>query len=147
MIHGRSHLSGQPPGPSLLAAFIEFQTSDCFLEHPLGVRTAFQRIAAWLPVRDASYPLARINASFGKMLRDRAARERGWKFGNMTLVLVQILVARAVKTGTLADNRVKQIPKLPPVSGQQSSGRRYIKPVRHRIASIPVPLKTENTTG
>jgi hypothetical protein len=73
---------------TLVQALFEFQKSDEFCEHPLQVRMAFQVIATWMPDREASTPLVEINASFAAHLRNKAARERGWHFGDHALVLV-----------------------------------------------------------
>jgi hypothetical protein len=131
---------------TLKGALLQFRSSDSFRERPLQVRTAFDKIIQWLPDRDGSLPLDAITASFARTLRDRAARERGWKFANTTLVLVQMLVGRAIETGVLAVNSVKQVPKLPPPPLPASTCRRRIKPVRGSISLSANLLKKENSS-
>jgi hypothetical protein len=135
-----------PEHGSLRNAFDHFRSSDEYWLLPFVVRNSFQKIAAWLPDREALLPLAEINASSAKRLRDKAARERGWKFGNMTLVLIQVLVARAVETEILTSNRVRQVSKLPPPHRQPTSHRRHIEPVRHRAVAPTSPKKKKNST-
>jgi hypothetical protein len=126
--------------------FLALQRSDLFHDHPLRVRIAFQRVAAWLPARPASIPIIEINASFTKMLRDKAARERGWKFGNYTLLLLQAIIKAAIDAGALCSNRVKQVPKLLPPPPPPSTCRRRIRPVRQPTYSSVNLLKRENSS-
>jgi hypothetical protein len=123
-------------GSSLRGAFFEFMDSDSFRQHPLQVRATFHQVAIWLPPQLASIPITAINASFAKMLRDKAARERGWKFGNHALLLVQSIVNAEVDAGTLSKNRVRQVPKLLPPRQQPTNHRRRIEPIRRRLANI-----------
>lgn len=127
-------------------AFAELRDSDEFRAYPLQVRAAFQRVAAWLPSREASFPITQINASFAKMLRDKAACERGWRFGNQALAMLQIVVARAVASGVLEKNRVRQLPKILPPR-QQSNQRRAIRPIRHRIPASTNSPEYEKSSG
>jgi hypothetical protein len=70
------------------------------------------------------------------MLRDKAARERGWKFGNYALLMLQSIIKAAVEAGALSTNRVKQVPKILPPR-QQSNHRRAIRSIRHRVLASP----------
>jgi len=133
------------PNHTVCEAFIELQQSEQFREYPLQVRDAFQRVATWLPPRQASLPIIEINASLARMLRDKAARERGWKFGNYALLLLQSIVNAAVDAGTLSKNRVRQVPKLLPPRQQPTSHRRRIDPIRRRIANISDHNKAEKS--
>jgi hypothetical protein len=126
-------------------AFAELRDSNEFRDYPLQVRDAFQRVATWLPPRQGSLPIAEINAAYAKMLRDKAARERGWKFGNYALLLVQSIANAAVDAGALSNNRVKQVPKLLPPRQQPTSHRRRIEPIRRRIADISDHDKAEKS--
>ena len=128
-------------------AFAELLDSDEFREYPLQVRAAFQRVATWLPSREASFPVTEINASFAKMLRDKAARERGWKFGNYALLLLQSIIKAAVDAGTLSANRVQQVPKLLPPRQQSTHNRRAIKPVRCQILVSTNPPQSGKSTA
>src|SRR5258708_16275362 len=85
-----------------------------FRDYPLQLRIAFLRIFSWLPDRDAALSLEAVTASTARMIRDRACRERGWRFANQALTMVQIIVARGVDSGVLHKNRVRQIPKILP---------------------------------
>jgi hypothetical protein len=131
---------------SIAGAVAHFLMSDEYRRCPLQVRDAFRRVATWLPSRDASFPVTAIDSSFAKMLRDRASRERGYKFNNHTLVLIQVVVARAVDTGMVTHNRVRQIPKLPPPPRPTSTCRRRIRPVRQSTPSVNL-LKRENSSA
>jgi len=129
-------------------AFLDLQQSERFREYPLQVRDALQRIAAWLPPRQASLRIIEINASFAKMLRDKAARERGgYKWGNYALFFVQAIVKAAVDAGALSNNRVKCVPKLPPPPLPASTSRRRIRPVRQPISSPANLSKKENSSA
>lgn len=137
-----------PPPPQyssgpLLDCYYDFAMSDQFRQHPLQVRAAFQRVATWLPPREAAFPIKEINAAFARMLRDKAARERGWKFGNYALLLVQAISKVAVDAGALPNNRVKWVPKLPPPR-RQSTERRYVKPARYQTRGSTEPRKSES---
>lgn len=133
-----------PTSQTLKHALLAYQNSHRFREHPLQVRAAFQRVATWLPPRQASLPLAQVNASFAKMLRDKAGRERGYKFGNHTLLMLQSTIKAAIDAGTISKNRVRQVPKLPPPPLPASTCRRRIQPVRQPISSPVNLLKKEN---
>ncbi|WP_128958263.1 hypothetical protein [Bradyrhizobium guangzhouense] len=95
-------------------AIADFRQSEGYREFPLQVRSYFESIAKWLPAREASLPLAAIDAGFAKRLRDRAGRERGYRFGNHTLLLIQVLVKRAVRAGAPLKDRVRNVPRLAP---------------------------------
>jgi hypothetical protein len=137
MRHAPVSRTGGNDGQSgtLIEALFDFQKLDQFREHPLRVRMIFQAIVVWLPNRERTFPLAAVNASFAKQLRDKAAQERGWRFGNHALVLLQAVIARAVDIGTLTVNCVRQIPKLPPPFRVPSNDRRAIRPVRYGISA------------
>jgi len=120
---------------SLQSAFDRFRSSGDYWLLPLAVRSTFERIAAWLPSHEALSPLDELNASSAKRLRDKAARERGYKFGNMTLVFIQILVARAVEAGELDRNRVKYVSKLPPFRAPADFRRRSIVTIRRKLSA------------
>ena len=132
---------------TLIQALFEFQRSAQFREHPLQVRMIFQSIAVWMPDRERYFPLVKINASFAKRLRNNATHERGWRFGNHALVLIQAVVARSVSTGILTTNRVRQVPKLPPPLLPDSACRRRIQPIRESVSSAENLLKKENTSA
>jgi hypothetical protein len=132
---------------SIREAFLLLQSAPRYREYPLKVRDAFQRVATWLPPRHASLPITEINASFAKMLRDKAARERGWKFGNYALLLLQAIIKAAVEAGTLSSNRVKQVPKLAPLKAPPSRDRRRIKPIRGGPLVENNLAKVENSTA
>jgi hypothetical protein len=132
---------------SLQIAFSNFANSDRFRKHPLSVRMAFQRVADWLPPREASWPMIEINTSFANLLRDKAARERGWRFGNYALILVQTLVAEAVTAGKLSKNRIRQVQKLPPPRVHVGNSRRSIKPIRHRISASADSILNDSSTA
>ena len=126
---------------SIREAFQEFRASDDYWDYPPSVRTSFQTISLWMSDRDASFGMAEVNASFAKILRDRGARERGWRFGNTVLFLLQTLVARAVKSGALSKNRVKHVTKLPPFRSSSDYRRRPIVPVRHKMSGPSEAVK------
>jgi hypothetical protein len=128
-------------------AFVGLQQSERFREYPLQVRDAFQRVATWLPPRQASLPIIEINAALARMLRDKAARERGWRFGNYALLLLQSIVNAAVDAGTLSSNRVKQVPKLAPLKAPPSRDRRRIKPIRRGLLVENNLAKVEDSTA
>jgi hypothetical protein len=142
MTNGTGGVFGRGSSGTVREAFIGLQQSERFREYPLQVRVAFQRVATWLPPRQASLPITEINASFAKMLRDKAARERGWKFGNYALLLLQSIIKAAVDAGTLSANRVQQVPKLLPPGQQSTHNRRAIKPVRSQILASNTPLQS-----
>jgi hypothetical protein len=132
---------------TLAQAFVKFRSLEKFRSYPLKIRTYFQDVADWLPDREAYFPVTYINASFAKRLRDKAARARGWKFGNYALILLQILISNAAETGAIAVNRVRQVPKLPPPPLPASTCRRRIRPFRQPISSPVNPLKKENSSA
>lgn len=132
-------------GPTLREAFEEFRASRDYWSHPLSVRSRFQQVASWWPNRDADFSLTKVNATFARMQRDRAALAQGWRTGNFALILLQTLVARAVETGVLPTNRVRLVPKLPPIRQPPNRNRRSIRPHRHRAFAIPDSKKTENS--
>jgi len=117
---------------TLREELLALQNSERFMEYPLQVRTAFIKIQRWLSDREASLLLENITAASARMLRDRAARERGWRFGNQTLVLLNIVVMRAVSCGILSKNRIRQVSKIPPPF-RPTNERRPLKSIRHRI--------------
>jgi hypothetical protein len=141
---GGGGVFGRGPNGTLREAFIEVQQSEGFREYPLQVRAAFQRVEAWLPPKQAALPITEIDGSFARMLRDRAARERGWKFGNYTLLLLQATINAAVEAGTLPTNRVKKVPKILPPSLPTTTFRRRIRPARHPISSPASLSKKES---
>jgi hypothetical protein len=147
MTNGTDGVLGRGQNGTVREAFIDLQQSERFREYPLQVRAAFHRVAEWLPTRQASLPITEINASFAKMLRDKAARERGWKFGNYALLLLQSIIKAAVDAGTLSANRVKQVPKLAPLKGPPSRDRRRIKPIRGGLLVENNLAKAENSTA
>jgi hypothetical protein len=142
---GTGPLVGKPK--TLKQLVIEFQESRHFRELPLSVRTRFIAILDWLPKREASWPLSEINASFARTLRDKAARERGWRFANYALLLLQSIVNSAICAGTLSIDRVRQVPKLLPPRLSPSSCRRSIRPVRRLIYSTENLSKRENSSA
>jgi hypothetical protein len=131
-------------GGMLIQALVDYQRSDQFCEHPLQVRMIFQVVTIWMPDREASTPLVEINASFAKRLRDRAARERGYRFGNYALLMLQAVIKVAINSGTLSSNRVVQVPRLLPPR-RQSTHRRNIRPIRHRISAQTDSGREEST--
>ena len=144
MTNGTGGIFGRGPTGTVRQAFIDLQQSEQFREYPLQVRDAFLRVGAWVPPLQASSPVVQVNASFAKMLRDKAARERGgYKWGNYALLFVQAIVKAAVDAGTLSRNRVAQVPKLLPPR-QQSSQRRGIRPIRYRISAPADSSETKN---
>jgi hypothetical protein len=132
---------------TLKEAFLEFQGSEEFRDYPLQVRTAFQRVITWLPPREASFPIATIDASFGRMLRDKAARERGYKFGNYALLMLKSIIKVAINAGTLYSNRVAQVPRLLPPRQQPTNSRRAIKPIRNGLIAVDHASKAENSNA
>jgi hypothetical protein len=123
----------QPPlrrNSSLREALASFLASDEYWTYPVGVHAAFQSVVTWFPPRHASLPIVEINASFAKMLRDKAGRERGYKFGNYALLLLQAIIKAAVDAGALSTNRMKQVPRLLPPRRQLAHDRRPIKSPR-----------------
>jgi hypothetical protein len=130
--------------PTLREAFEELKASDGYWQLTLPVRLRFQQVASWWPERDAQLPLANVNAAFAKMQRDRAARERGYKFGNYALLMLQAIIKAAIDAGVLSRNRVAQVPRLLPPR-QHSTQRRSI-PIRHRI-SARTDLECEKSRG
>jgi hypothetical protein len=147
MTNGTDGVLGRGQNGTVREAFIDLQQSERFREYPLQVRAAFHRVAEWLPTRQASLPITEINASFAKMLRDKAARERGWKFGNYALLLLQSIIKAAVDAGTLSANRVRLVPKLPPPRQQSTHNRRAIKPVRCQILASTDPPQSGKSTA
>lgn len=134
-------------GVNIRQAFVEYEQTDQFRNHPLEVRIRFHRVADWLSRREAMWPLVDVTASFTRMLRDRAARERGWRHGNFALVLLQTLIARAVDSGTLVKDRTRIVPKLLPPRGNVCNDRRRIKPIRHRISASGDSILKENSNS
>jgi hypothetical protein len=134
------------PHCSVYEAYRDFRGSPEFRNYPLRVRDAFQRVATWLPAREAAFSIVEINAPFARMLRDRACRERGWRFANFTLALLQALIARAVDSGMLTKNPVRQIQKILPPR-RQSNERRPIKPIRYRQLVANTLSKAENSSA
>jgi hypothetical protein len=128
-------------------AIRNFLETETFRTLPLQIRTQFSKVATWLPEREALFLVFDINASFARNLRDKAARERGWKFGNFALILVQAVVANAVAAGILSKNRVQQLPKLRPFPVPIGNSRRRIKPIRHRISAVTDSLQRENSNA
>src|ERR1019366_5759207 len=94
---------------TISSSFRRFQSSKGFRECPLKVRTELQRVYNWLPTRQASFPITQVDATFARMLRDKAARDRGWKSGNYALLLLQAIIKASVDAGMLSNNRVKQV--------------------------------------
>jgi hypothetical protein len=120
------------PDDTVRDAFEMLRRSVTYRErYPMEVREAFARVICWLPPRYASLPLAKIDAMTAKILRDKAGRERGYRFGNCTVFLLQSIIKEAVSAGALSTNRVKQVPKLLPPRRQLSNDRRSIKPRRN----------------
>ena len=130
----------------LKEAFFTFLESEQFRSRPLNVRTTFRSVATWLPDREASFLLEDVTAPFARMLRDRACRERGWRFANFTLALLQAVIARAVDSETLSRNSVRQIRKILPPR-RQSNERRSIKPIRYRQLVANTLSKAENSSA
>ena len=118
----------------LHSAFLQLQLSPTFLAYPLEVRAAFGRVAAWLPSREAFFQIIAVDASFAKRLRDKAARERGYRFGNYALLMLQAIIRAAIDSGALSSNRIAQVPRLLPPR-QHSAQRRSIRPIRHRLSA------------
>ena len=143
----RKAYTSQTDDDTLIQALFEYQRSDQFREHTLPVRMTFQAIVVWMPDRERSLRLIEVNASFARRLRDKAARERGWRFGNHVLVLLQTVIASAVGIGMLTVNSVRQVPKLPPPFRQPGNGRRTIQPIRHPVAESPNLPKKETSTA
>ena len=127
-------------------AYAQFRTSDEYWSWPPSVRVAFHKVHCWLPQRATKTALAGVNARFARALRDKAARERGWKFGNYALLLLQSIINAAVHAGALSNNRVKQVPKLLPPSLPPSTCRRRIRSVRQPIYSSANLSKRENSS-
>jgi len=125
----------------------DFENSNAYWSYPISVRSRFQQVVSWWPERDASFPLVKVNATFAKMQRDRAALAQGYRAGNFALVLLQTLVVRAVDAGALSSNRVKQVPKLAPLKGSPSRDRRQIKPIRGGLLVENNLAKAENSTA
>jgi hypothetical protein len=146
MTNGTGGTFGRGPTGTVREALIDLQQSERFREFPLQVRDAFLRVGAWLPPRQASLPITEINASFAKMLRDKAARERGWKFGNYALLLLQAVIKAEVNAGKLSSNRVKQVPKLLPPPLPPSTLRRHIAPIRQPNSSAISLSRKENSS-
>jgi hypothetical protein len=121
--------------------------SDEYWTYPVGVRAAFQRVVTWFPPRQASFPLAEINASFAKMLRDKAGRERGYKFGNHVLVLLQAIIKAAVDAGALSTNRIKQVPKLLPPRRRIAHERRRVKSPRQLCGLNSSSVRTRTSSA
>lgn len=131
---------------SLREALASFLASEEYWSYPVEVRSAFQSVVGWLPPRQASLTITEIKASFAKMLRDKAGRERGYKFGNYALLLLQAITKAAVGAGALSTNRVKQVPKLLPPRRQLTHDRRRIQLRHRRIHAAAITLKVENST-
>jgi hypothetical protein len=135
-------------GPrNLEEAFSSLIASEGFRGYPLAARAAFLSAHAWLQPKVRDTLLIGITASLARNWRDQAARERGWRFGNIVLVLVQTVVARTVAAGELAPNRVKCVPKLPPPRLPASIDRRRIRPTRQPIHSSKNASKSENNSA
>jgi hypothetical protein len=132
---------------SLRDAFQEFRDSPAYWRYPLSVRSRFQQVVSWWPDRDADFPLAKVNAAFARMQRDRAALAQGWRAGNFALLLLQALVARAVQTGVLTVDRVKQVPKLLPTRQPATNHCRRIESAGYRIAMSTDSSKYEKSRG
>lgn len=130
---------------SIAEALARFETSGENCRFPLQVRDTFRCFQNWLPVREANFALADVTAAFARRLRDKAARERGWRFGNYTLFFLQAVVKAAVDAGGLSTNRVKQVPKILPPR-QRSNQRRRIKPARHRTSAISQSAQSGEST-
>lgn len=125
--------------------FRAFEASERFREYPLQIRVAFQKVAAWLPEHVAPLSMAEVNAAFTNRLRHKAYRERGQKFSNQLLVLLQTLVKIEIANGSLLSNRIRQVPKLrlaPPLLG---TDRRYIPPIRQPISSHTNPVRKKSS--
>ena len=111
----------------------EMAASGCFHTLPLEARVSYQRLIRWLPHRERSLTLQDVTASFARVLRDRVARELGWRNGNRMLSLIQLVIARAVQSGELQKDRVRNVPKLPPTRPPNYRLRRRIPSLREAL--------------
>src|SRR5438132_1324685 len=84
---------------TLIDAYADFCRSTEFRKYPLKVQASFESAFAWLPKPEKMLSLTNLSAHGARRLRNRGARERGWRFGNMVLALLQILVARGIANG------------------------------------------------
>ena len=81
-----------------------FQSSEQHRNYPLRVRSGFQDVINWLPDRAAAIPLTAVTRAFVRDLRNMATRQRGVRFGNMTLGLLHAVLTWSVETATLKEN-------------------------------------------
>jgi hypothetical protein len=127
--------------------FLELLTSEEFRERPLKVRTTLQDVFKWLPAHTREFSILEIDASFARRLQERGTRERGYKFGNLALTFVQLLVARAVEQNLLAINRVRNVSKSRPSASPKQTARRRIKPIRSRATHPEALPKKADSNG
>ncbi len=124
----------QPPQTgSFLRALNDFQASDDFRALPLRIRAGWWAVIPWLPPKDTRRSVASFDAAHARRLRDKAARSRGVRFGNMTLALVQGTIAYCVKIGSLTANRVADVPKLSLLPPKATQRRRLPFPPRRKL--------------
>ena len=97
---------------SLFHALEDFKSSESFRMLPLRIRSEFLSVITWLPPEEAIWDVTKITAARARRFRDKAARSRGTRFANYTLMLLQSVMNHCITRGTLAANPVVKIPKL-----------------------------------
>ncbi len=132
---------------TLYRACKEFQCTDPYRLYPLQVRTRFQDVLKWLPDRDATTPLTEVTRDFIWDLRNKATRRHGFRFGNMSLVLMQAVLAWSVANGTLKENPAISVPKARRPNSSAGRDRRRIAAVRAPVAPLSDSTKKEILGG
>ena len=142
----RKQTASHLPRKSFFSAIHNFEYSEDFRALPLRTRSGYIAVIKWLPPKDATIELTGITAAFVRRLRDKASRSRGPRFGNAVLSFIQAAIAFFVANGTLATNRVANVPKLV-ITRTRTTQRRSLSSRRTRLTRPTNPTSAQNCDG
>ena len=94
-------------------AYEQFRLGGQYQQLPLRTRAGYQLVAEWLATT-ITMPLDVVNVALVRQLRDKAHRDRGYRFANFVLAFFLDVIAYAVEAGQLRHDPIAgRITKIP----------------------------------
>jgi hypothetical protein len=109
----------------LAQAYDQFRLTEQYQKLPLRTRAAYHVVFEWLAAA-ITMPVAAVNAALVRQLRDKAHRDRGYRFANFVLAFFLHVVAHAVENGQLRQDQIAgRISKIPRPKSTAPSSRSW----------------------
>lgn len=125
--------------PGTLGALIEkYRASPAFLDLAPRTRADYQKVFDYLhPIRDTD--LSRFTSPFIVKLRDKAEKQKGWRFANYVKQVLSLLFSWGKERGFVRDNPALGVRGIRRKRGLPAANRPWSDDERHTVLNALPP--------